>query len=472
MKLNILGILLTLVVVIVNFGNGCSSSFKTFDAKTNGILNSASSCAHDESTRQSILLDSKVGYLFGKKVSYATLGDGWVLVEGDKLYPASNGELPSQPPQGGISQGVGVKPADTWPGGNIPYVIDSGLPSQQRVIEAVNHWNSNLTGVIHWYPRTTESDYVVFKSTSNGCFSMVGYVAGFGAHTVNLDTLCGSGNVAHEMGHIVGLNHEQNRLDRDSYILIHTDRISSSYLPNFAISSSADFQDYGSYDFGSIMHYPLSAFATDGVSRTMDPIVAVPSGTVIGQRSGLSSGDIASARMMYGASSSGGGTGTVGTGSTGTTGLFGHYYDGVDFVTLKQEQLDANLDFDWGANSPTTGVGADFFSVRWNGWLQPTTSNTYSLVASGADGFRVTVAGNVVIDKLSGNSGFTTATSAPLQLWQTQQYPIVVETVARKSGSASFHLAWQTNGGSAVVIPTTNLIPDTTSAVSSNICTP
>ena len=467
MKPNVIGMLFILVVVIVNFGNGCAPSFKTIEPATSGSLLNASSCAHDESSLVSLVQNWREGYLHGKKVLYYMQGDGWIVVEGDKMYK-SNGPLPSQPPQSGISQGVGVPSSGIWPGGNIPYVIDSALPNQQRVADAINHWNTNLAGVIRWYPRTTETDYVVFQYNSSGCSSPVGYYVGGGVHPVQLSNDCGSGNVAHEMGHIAGLDHEQNRLDRDSYITIHSDKIQSGYALNFDIT--AGHMDYGSYDFGSIMHYGLTAFSTDGVSHTIDPLVAIPSGTIIGQRAGLSNGDISSVRTMYGADSSSG-TGTVsGSGSTGTTGLFGHYYDGVDFVTLKKEQLDSTLDFSWGANSPVSGVGADFFSVRWNGWLQPSTSNTYTIVASGADGYRVTLNGTVLIDNLSSGSGYSSNTSTPIQLWSTQQYEIIVETVARRTGSASFHLSWIPQGGSQSVIPTANFIPDSTSAAS-NMCT-
>jgi hypothetical protein len=58
-----------------------------------------------------------------------------------------------------------------------------------------------------------------------------------------------------------------------------------------------DGDDVGAYDFGSIMHYPRDAFSVDG-SDTITPIPALPPGVVMGQRNGLSAGDIAAARVL------------------------------------------------------------------------------------------------------------------------------------------------------------------------------
>ena len=57
-----------------------------------------------------------------------------------------------------------------------------------------------------------------------------------------------------------------------------------------------DGDDVGPYDFGSIMHYPRDAFA-DG-SDTITPLAALPPGVVMGQRNGLSAGDIAAAGVL------------------------------------------------------------------------------------------------------------------------------------------------------------------------------
>ena len=59
----------------------------------------------------------------------------------------------------------------------------------------------------------------------------------------------------HEIGHALGLIHEQSRQDRDEYIQVMWENIVEDIKPNF-IMAADEFEDYGvPYDLGSIMHY-------------------------------------------------------------------------------------------------------------------------------------------------------------------------------------------------------------------------
>jgi PA14 domain len=59
-------------------------------------------------------------------------------------------------------------------------------------------------------------------------------------------------------------------------------------------------------------------------------------------------------------------------------GLFAEYYDNVDFTNLKKTSLDAQVNFDWGLGAPDQKIGADTFSVRWTGQVQPRYSDSNS----------------------------------------------------------------------------------------------
>ena len=179
-----------------------------------------------------------------------------------------------------------------WPNGIIPYLIDSRLPMQGRVTDAITHWNSVLGGLVRLVPYSGQTNHVYF-TTGYGCSSSVGML-GLGRQNVYLADSCSTGNAIHEIGHAFGLWHEHTRLDRDSYVKILWDNIDPMSAYNF-------YQEYNgtnltSYDFNSIMHYPSWAFTRNGAAT----IETIPPGIPIGQTSGLSSGDIAGIQALYG----------------------------------------------------------------------------------------------------------------------------------------------------------------------------
>ena len=235
----------------------------------------------------------------GKAVQFADV-DGWAMFEGDIcLGRTADVQARTEARQadagGNVAFGV-VIPEHRWPGGQVPYEIDPAMPNQNRVTDAIAHWQANT--VIRFVQRTSQNaaqfpNYVRFFQ-GDGCWSEVG-MQGNGQQHVSLGSGCTTGNAIHEIGHTVGLWHEQSREDRDSFVRIVWANIDPSKVHNFD-QHITDGDDVGAYDYGSIMHYPRTAFSVNG----QDTIVVLQAGAQIGQRDGLSEGDKATVAFLYG----------------------------------------------------------------------------------------------------------------------------------------------------------------------------
>ncbi|XP_028394125.1 uncharacterized protein LOC114518347 [Dendronephthya gigantea] len=185
-----------------------------------------------------------------------------------------------------------------WPGGVIPYVFGNSIRNQiwfQKLIKgAMSEWEAK-TCIMFRRRKSHDSNYVLFH-IGNGCNSDVGMVGG--RQTVSLGTGCAHHSVVlHELGHVVGFWHEQNRPDRDRYVKIIRENIIDKLYFAFRKYSTHKINSLGvPYDYKSIMHYARNAFSKN---RRDDTIVSRDGKTRNFGNNHLSSLDILQANRLY-----------------------------------------------------------------------------------------------------------------------------------------------------------------------------
>ncbi|NPB03971.1 MAG: hypothetical protein GXO39_06115 [Thermotogae bacterium] len=226
--------------------------------------------------------------VYAKKTKF-----GFVM-EGDIVFPFGATE----------PMGLGVHASNYywigyWPNGVLIYDFDPELPDEHRnlFLSAAKHIEE-LAG-IKFKQRTTEEVYleVFLDDDTSTCWSYLGY----GYSPSRLDLYCGSdglpnlGVAVHEIMHALGMGHEHTRPDRDKYVTIYWENINKEQAHNF-YKRGFRMTPFGDYDYYSVMHYNAYAFSINGEPTIVPKFVGLDE---IGQREGLSSGDISALEKAY-----------------------------------------------------------------------------------------------------------------------------------------------------------------------------
>jgi hypothetical protein len=234
--------------------------------------------------------------------------DGWALYQGDIIIGPTAQVLERSLREGPDGKRIGALPKSTTLGGpgahwargasglfELPYVIESDPDA--RVPAAIQLFNDQLAGFMRAVPLTTETDYVAFTlsatDSSGACSSSIGRVGG--RQVVQGSRACTTAVLEHEMGHAIGLFHEQDHGDHPLFVQITLDNVEPARAFNYV--ASVNERNATPYDFASIMHYTSTEFSREG-GQTLETI---PPGIAIGQRIGYSAADLEGIRRLYGA---------------------------------------------------------------------------------------------------------------------------------------------------------------------------
>ena len=141
--------------------------------------------------------------------------------------------------------------------------------------------------------------------------------------------------------------------------------------------------------------------------------------------------------------------------ANGVRGWNGAYFEGTAFDIPRVFRRDTEIDFTWPATqSPAPGVPAQGYSVRWEGDLVPAYSETYTFTALSQGSARVTVNGQVIVDRWTAHALSEAAGSVALQAG----HPVrVVVDYANASGDGRIQLRWSSPGQPDEPVPFTSV---------------
>jgi GH35 family endo-1,4-beta-xylanase len=137
-------------------------------------------------------------------------------------------------------------------------------------------------------------------------------------------------------------------------------------------------------------------------------------------------------------------------------GLTAQYYNNSDLTALVLTRVEPNVNFNWGAGSPSTSIGAETFSARFSGQVEADFTETYTFKVTADDGARLYVNGQLLIDRWS--TSVSAGASASINLIAGRRYDIQLD-YKENTGNASVKLEWSRAGTPLTVIPTGSLFP-------------
>ena len=145
-------------------------------------------------------------------------------------------------------------------------------------------------------------------------------------------------------------------------------------------------------------------------------------------------------------------------GSKYLPGLVAQYFNDTRFTLKAKARVDANLDFDWGSDSPDPAVNTQNFGAGWLGYLKAPKTGRYVIHVHSHHDSKVMIDNIMVITtKMSARSDCVQQAEVNL----TAGHHLLGVQFVHGWGQADIHLGWQPPGAASwTAIPQQNLFHD------------
>jgi hypothetical protein len=135
-------------------------------------------------------------------------------------------------------------------------------------------------------------------------------------------------------------------------------------------------------------------------------------------------------------------------------GLSATYYSEPDLSGPSVTRVDSTIDFDWSGTSPDPAIPQYNFSARWQGFVMPVSTETYTFYTRTDDGTRLWVDGQLLVDDWRDQGA--TEESGSISLQAGQPYSIEMEYY-QATADAVAGLSWSSPTTPKQIIPQTQL---------------